>query len=97
MRPRTQRRYEYRHSADSSTKWRIRIIAYSSRRFRLSSYIASAINVAKVLIDTMTKHAYLPTTLITDKGTAFTSTTIRNYTILGIKQKVQQPYIRKRS
>ena len=35
---------------------------------------ASAINVAKALIDIMTKHAYLPTTLITDKGTAFTST-----------------------
>ena len=34
---------------------------------------ASAINVAKTLIDIMTKHAYLPTTLITHKGTAFTS------------------------
>ena len=32
---------------------------------------ASAINVAKALIDIMTKHAYLSTTLITDKGTAF--------------------------
>ena len=29
--------------------------------------------IAKVLINIMTKHAYLPTTLITDKGTAFTS------------------------
>ena len=37
---------------------------------------ASAINVAKDLIDVMTKYAYLPTTVITDKGTAFTSTVI---------------------
>ena len=35
---------------------------------------ASAINVAKVIIDITTKHVYLPTTLITEKGTAFTST-----------------------
>ena len=45
---------------------------------------ASAINVAKVLIDIMTKHAYLLTTLITDKGTAFTYTIIAEITqILG--------------
>ena len=41
---------------------------------------ASAINVAKALFDIMTKHAYLPTTLITDKGTAFTSTIIAEVT-----------------
>ena len=35
---------------------------------------ATAANVAKVIIDIMTKHSYLPTTLITDKGSAFTST-----------------------
>ena len=34
---------------------------------------ASASSTAKVIIDIMTRHAYLPTTLITDKGTAFTS------------------------
>ena len=46
---------------------------------------ASAINVTKTLIDIMTKHSYLPTTLITDKGTAFTSTIIAEITqILGI-------------
>ena len=45
---------------------------------------ASAINVAKVLIHIMTRHSYLPTTLITDKGTAFTSTIIAEITqILG--------------
>ena len=49
---------------------------------------ASAINVAKALIDIMTKHSYLPTTLITDKGTAFTSTIIAEVTqILGITLK----------
>ena len=49
---------------------------------------ASAINVAKALIDIMTKHAYLPTTLITDKGTAFTSTIITEVTqVLGITLK----------
>ena len=49
---------------------------------------ASAINVAKALIDIMTKHAYLPTTLITDKGTAFTSTIIAEVTqILGLTLK----------
>ena len=48
----------------------------------------SAINVAKALTDFMTKHSYLPTTLITDKGTAFTSTIIAEITqILGITLK----------
>ena len=35
---------------------------------------ATAANVAKMIIDIMTKYSYLPTTLITEKGTAFTST-----------------------
>ena len=49
---------------------------------------ASAINVGKVLIDLMIKHAYLPTTLITDKGTTFTSTNFAEITqILGITLK----------
>ena len=33
--------------------------------------------VAKILINIMTKHAYLPTTLISDKGTAFMSHVIK--------------------
>ena len=46
---------------------------------------ASAVNTAKVIIDIMTKHSYLPTTLITDKGTAFTSKLLEEITkILGI-------------
>ena len=49
---------------------------------------ASSINVAKVLIDIMTKDSYLPTTLFTDKDTAFTSTFIAEITqILGITLK----------
>ena len=49
---------------------------------------ATATNVAKVIIDIMTKHSYLPTTLITDKGSAFTSTIIAEITqILAITLK----------
>ena len=49
---------------------------------------ASANNIAKGLIDIMTKHAYLPTTIVTDKGTAFTSTIIAEITqFLGITLK----------
>ena len=49
---------------------------------------ATAKNAAKVIIDIMTKHSYLPTTLITDKGSAFTSTIIAEITqILGITLK----------
>ena len=49
---------------------------------------ATASNTAKVLIDIMTKHTYLPTTIITDKGTAFTSKIIAEITeILGITLK----------
>ena len=44
--------------------------------------------VAKVIINIMTKHAYLPTTHISDKGTAFTSTVIKGVAgVLGITLK----------
>ena len=44
--------------------------------------------VAQVLIDIMTKHAYLPTTLISDKGTAFTSHVTKEVAgVLGITLK----------
>ena len=49
---------------------------------------ATATGVAKVIIDIMTKHSYLPTTLITDKGSAFTSKILVETTeILGITLK----------
>ena len=44
--------------------------------------------IAKVLINIMTKHAYLPTTLIPDKGTAFTSHVIKEVAgVLGVTLK----------
>ena len=44
--------------------------------------------IAKVLINIMTKHAYLPTTLISDKGTASMSHVIKEMTsVLGITLK----------
>ena len=61
---------------------------FSRYLFAYSLMDASAINVAKVLIDITTKHAYLPTTLITDRGTALTSTIIAEITqVLGISLK----------
>ena len=49
---------------------------------------ASAAITAKVIIDIMTKHTYLPTTLITDKGSAFTSKLVAEIAqILGIQIK----------
>ena len=44
--------------------------------------------IAKVLINIMTKHAYLPTTLISDKGTAFMSHVIKEVAgVFGIALK----------
>ena len=44
--------------------------------------------IAKVLINIMTKHAYLPTTLISDKGTTFTSHVIKEVAgVLGLTLK----------
>ena len=44
--------------------------------------------ITKVLINIMTKHAYSPTTLISDKGTAFTSHVIKEVAgILGVTLK----------
>ena len=47
-----------------------------------------SITIAKVIINIMTKHAYLPTTFISDKGTAFTSHVIKEVAgVLGITLK----------
>ena len=47
-----------------------------------------ATTVAKMLINIMTKHAYLPTLLISDKGTAFMSHVIEEVAgVLGITLK----------
>ena len=48
----------------------------------------SAVNTAKVIIDIMTRHAYLPTLIITDKGSVFVSQVIHEVAeILGINFK----------
>ena len=47
-----------------------------------------ATTIAKVIINIMIKHAYLPTTLISDKGTAFTSHVIKELAgVFGITLK----------
>ena len=45
---------------------------FSRYRFAYPVTDASAANKAKFIIDILTKHTFLQTTLITDKGTAFT-------------------------
>ena len=48
----------------------------------------TAVNTAKVIIDIMTRHAYLPTFIITDKGSVFVSQVIHEVAeILGINLK----------
>ena len=64
------------------------IDVFSRHLFAYPLIEATAANVAKVIIDIMTKHSYLPTTLITDKGSAFTSKILEEITaILGITLK----------
>ena len=48
----------------------------------------TAVNTAKVIIDIMTRHAYLPKLIITDKGSVFVSQVIHELAeILGINLK----------
>ena len=48
----------------------------------------TAVNTAKVIIDIMTRHAYLPTLIITDKGSVLVSQVIHEVAeILGINLK----------
>ena len=64
------------------------IDVFSRYLFVYSTSNQDANTVAKVLIHIMTKHAYLPTTLISDKGTAFTSTVNKEVAgVLGITLK----------
>ena len=61
---------------------------FSRYLFAYPTWNQDAKTNAKVLINIMTKHAYLPTTLISDKGTAFTSTVIKELAgVLGITLK----------
>ena len=64
------------------------IDVFSRYLFAYPTSNQDAKTVAKVLINIMTKHAYVPTTLISDKGTAFTSTVIKEVAgVLGITLK----------
>ena len=48
----------------------------------------TAVNTAKVILDVMTRHAYLPTPIITDRGSVFVSQVIHELAqILGINLK----------
>ena len=61
---------------------------FSSYLFAYPTSNQDAKTVSQVLINIMTKNAYLPTTLISDKGTAFTSNVIREVAgVLGITLK----------
>ena len=61
---------------------------FSSYLFAYPTSNQDANTIAKVLNNIMTKHAYLPTTLISDKGTAFMSHVIKEVAgVLGITLK----------
>ena len=61
---------------------------FSRYFFAYATSNQDAKTIAKVIINIMTKHAYLPTTLISDKGTAFTSHVIKEVAgVLGIALK----------
>ena len=49
------------------------IVVFSRYLFTYNVVKTDAPTVARVLVDIMTRHAYLPTTVITDKGTQFLS------------------------
>ena len=61
------------------------IDVFSRFLFAYTTSNQDAKTVAKVIINVITKHAYLPTTLMSDKGTAFTSHVIKEVAgVLGI-------------
>ena len=64
------------------------MVVFSRFLFSYPTSNQDAKTIAKVLINIMTKHAYLPTTLISDKGTAFMSHVIKEVAgVLGITLK----------
>ena len=64
------------------------IDVFSRYLFAYPTSNRDAKTVAKVIFNILTKHAYLPTTLISDKGTAFTSIVIKEVAgVLGITLK----------
>ena len=64
------------------------IDVFSRFAFAYSVSNPTAVNTAKVIIDIMTRHAYLPTLIITDKGSVFGSQVIHEVAeTLGINLK----------
>ena len=64
------------------------MVVFSRYLFAYPTANQDAKTIAKVLINIMTKHAYLPTTLISDEGTAFTSHVIKEVAgVLGVTLK----------
>ena len=64
------------------------IDAFSRYAFAYPVSNPTALNTAKVIIEIMTRHAYLPTLIITDKGSVFVSQVIHEVAeILGINLK----------
>ena len=64
------------------------MVVFSRYLFAYPTSNHDAKTIAKVLINIMTKHAYLPTTLISDKGTAFMSHVIKQVAgVLGLTLK----------
>ena len=88
-----RRRYANWFSTGITTIWRLWEYCDSQgciSRFLFAYPISNldATTIAKVIINIMTRHAYLPTTLISDKGTAFTSHVIKEVAgVLGITLK----------
>ena len=64
------------------------IDVFSRYAFACPVYNPTVVNTAKVIIDIMTRHAYLPTLIMTDKGSVFVSQVIHEVAeILGINLK----------
>ena len=53
------------------------MVVFSRYFFAYPTSNQDATTIAKVIFNVMTEHAYLPTTLFTDKGTDFTSLLIK--------------------
>ena len=64
------------------------IDVFSRYAFAYPFFNTTTVNTAKVIIDIITRHAYLPTLIITDKGSVFVSQVIHEVAeILGINLK----------
>ena len=89
----TGRPHKKRSIARITAKWGLRNIitaidVFSRYAFAYPVSNPTAVNTAEVIIDIMTRHAYLPTLIITDKGSDFVSQIIHEVAeILGIYLK----------